>query len=70
MISGVCVGLSEYMHIDVTIIRALLVPSVMKLFGRWNWWLPDWVARVARVEPSPLAPKPGAPRPALRPAGR
>jgi hypothetical protein len=29
----------------------------MKLFGRWNWWLPDNVARVFRVKPSPLAPK-------------
>jgi len=62
-------GLAAAIIIDVTIIRALLVPSVMKLFGRWNWWLPDWAARVARVEPSPLAPKqPG--QPALRPAGR
>jgi len=58
-------GLAAAIIIDVTIIRALLVPSVMKLFGRWNWWLPDWAARVARVEPSPLAVK-GAPQPALR----
>jgi RND superfamily putative drug exporter len=62
-------GLAVAILIDVTIIRALLVPSVMKLFGRWNWWLPDWAARVARVEPSPLAPKAPS-RPALRPAGR
>jgi hypothetical protein len=26
----------------------------MKLFGRWNWWLPEGVARLVRVEPSPL----------------
>jgi RND superfamily putative drug exporter len=62
-------GLAAAIIIDVTIIRALLVPSVMKLFGRWNWWLPDWAARVARVKPSPLAPKSGR-QPALRPAGR
>jgi putative drug exporter of the RND superfamily len=62
-------GLAAAIIIDVTIIRALLVPSVMKLFGRWNWWLPDWAARVARVEPSPLAPR-DRPQPALRPAGR
>jgi RND superfamily putative drug exporter len=62
-------GLAAAIIIDVTIIRALLVPSVMKLFGRWNWWLPDWAARVARVKPSPLAVK-GSPQPALRPAGR
>jgi RND superfamily putative drug exporter len=62
-------GLAAAILIDVTIIRALLVPSVMKLFGRWNWWLPDWAARVARVQPSPLAPKQRS-QPALRPAGR
>jgi RND superfamily putative drug exporter len=26
--------------IDATIIRALLVPSLMRLLGRWNWWAP------------------------------
>ncbi len=62
-------GLAAAIIIDVTIIRALLVPSVMKLFGRWNWWLPDWAARIARVEPSPLALQ-RAPQAALRPAGR
>jgi uncharacterized membrane protein YdfJ with MMPL/SSD domain len=62
-------GLAAAIIIDVTIIRALLVPSVMKLFGRWNWWLPDWAARIARVEPSPLASK-RVPQPALRPAGK
>jgi uncharacterized membrane protein YdfJ with MMPL/SSD domain len=61
-------GLAAAILIDVTIIRALLVPSAMKLFGRWNWWLPPRVARIFRVEPSPLQPSPGAP--ALRPAGR
>jgi RND superfamily putative drug exporter len=60
-------GLAAAILIDVTIIRALLVPSAMKLFGRWNWWLPDRAARVFRVEPSPLAPRP---TPALRPTGR
>ncbi|MGE5691592.1 MAG: MMPL family transporter [Pseudomonadota bacterium] len=48
-------GLAAAILIDVTIVRALLVPSAMKLFGRWNWWLPEGVARVVRVEPSPLA---------------
>jgi uncharacterized membrane protein YdfJ with MMPL/SSD domain len=47
-------GLAAAILIDVTIVRALLVPSAMTLFGRWNWWLPDGLARVLRVEPSPL----------------
>ncbi|MEP6852393.1 MAG: MMPL family transporter [bacterium] len=42
--------------IDATLVRALMVPALVSLFGRWNWWLPAGLARVLRVEPSPLAP--------------
>ncbi|MGH3751782.1 MAG: MMPL family transporter [Pseudonocardiaceae bacterium] len=42
--------------IDATVIRALLVPSLVSVFGRWNWWLPTRLAMLLRVEPSPLAP--------------
>src|SRR6185437_10989994 len=38
--------------IDATIIRGILAPAVVALLGRWNWWLPDWAARILRVEPS------------------
>ncbi|WP_066297315.1 MMPL family transporter [Bacillus sp. FJAT-29937] len=34
------VGIAVAVAIDATIIRLLLVPSLMKLFGKWNWWLP------------------------------
>jgi RND superfamily putative drug exporter len=37
--------------IDATIVRALLVPALVVLFGRWNWWLPAWLARLLFVEP-------------------
>ncbi|HET8651869.1 MAG TPA: MMPL family transporter [Gaiellaceae bacterium] len=60
-------GLAAAILIDVTIIRALLVPSAMKLFGRWNWWLPQTAAKLFRVKPSPLE---AGPAPALRPAGK
>jgi RND superfamily putative drug exporter len=43
--------------LDATIVRALLVPALVSLFGRWNWWLPTWLARALFVEPSPLAPR-------------
>src|SRR5919108_609671 len=39
-------GLAAAILIDVTIVRALLLPSAMRLFGRWNWWLPEGIARV------------------------
>jgi RND superfamily putative drug exporter len=49
------VALSLAVILDVTVVRAFLVPSVMAVLGRWNWWLPPGVARIARVAPSPLA---------------
>ena len=50
------IGLSAGIIFDATVIRALLVPSVMQLMGRWNWWLPTWTAKVLRTRPSPLEP--------------
>src|SRR5262249_59448725 len=38
--------------LDATVIRALIVPAVVALMGRWNWWLPRWPARLLRVQPS------------------
>ena len=46
-------GLAAGILLDATVVRALLVPAVVSLFGRWNWWLPSGVARVLRVRPSP-----------------
>jgi putative drug exporter of the RND superfamily len=45
-------GLAAGILLDATVIRALLVPAVISLFGRWNWWLPERPARLLRVEPS------------------
>jgi putative drug exporter of the RND superfamily len=47
-------GLGAGILLDATVIRALIVPAVIALMGRWNWWLPEWPARVLRVEPSVL----------------
>jgi RND superfamily putative drug exporter len=38
--------------LDATVVRSLLVPSLVSLFGRWNWYLPDRAARLLRVAPS------------------
>jgi len=45
-------GLAAGILLDATVIRALIVPAVIALMGRWNWWLPTWPARLLRVEPS------------------
>ena len=47
-------GLAAGILLDATIIRGLLVPAVVSLFGRWNWWLPTGAARLLRVAESPL----------------
>jgi len=39
------VGLAAGIIFDATVIRALLVPSLMTLLGDANWWLPDWTRR-------------------------
>jgi RND superfamily putative drug exporter len=43
------IGLAAGIIFDATVIRALLVPAVMRLLGPWNWWLPAWAARVLFV---------------------
>jgi RND superfamily putative drug exporter len=53
-------GLAAGILLDATLIRALLVPAVVSLFGRWNWYLPERPARWLRVEPS-LPPATAAP---------
>ncbi len=45
-------GLGAGILLDATVVRMLLVPALVSLFGRWNWWLPAHPARVLRVEPS------------------
>jgi RND superfamily putative drug exporter len=38
--------------IDATLIRLVLVPALMRVFGAWNWWLPGWLERILpRLEP-------------------
>ncbi len=46
-------GLALAVLLDATIVRMLLVPSLMAVLGSWNWWLPRPIARLARVRSSP-----------------
>ncbi|MDQ2981488.1 MAG: MMPL family transporter, partial [Actinomycetota bacterium] len=45
------IGLAAGIIFDATVIRALLVPALMRLMGRWNWWLPKRAARALLVRP-------------------
>jgi putative drug exporter of the RND superfamily len=48
-------GLGAGILIDAVVVRCLLVPALVALFGRANWWLPSWLARVLRI-PAPAVP--------------
>src|SRR5206468_6650641 len=50
------IGLAAGIIFDATVIRALLVPSIMRVAGSWNWWLPERVVRVLLVREPRLAP--------------
>jgi putative drug exporter of the RND superfamily len=53
-------GLAAAVLVDATVVRLVLVPAVMELLGRANWWLPSWLAR--------LLPAASGPGPADKPA--
>ncbi len=46
-------GLGAGILVDAYVVRTLLVPALVALFGRWNWWLPAPLAKLLRVAPSP-----------------
>jgi putative drug exporter of the RND superfamily len=40
------IALATAILLDATVVRLVLVPAVMQLLGKWNWWIPDWLERV------------------------
>ena len=63
-------GVAVALIIDATIIRSVLMPSLMVLIGERNWYLPSWLSWVPEVhveghsaEPGPTAPKSAEPVP-------
>jgi RND superfamily putative drug exporter len=49
------VGLAAAVLLDATIIRAVLLPSVMTMLGRSNWWLPKWLGWLPELAHEPPA---------------
>jgi RND superfamily putative drug exporter len=47
----VATGMAAGVLIDALVVRTLLTPALVVLFGRANWYLPDWAARLLRVRP-------------------
>jgi RND superfamily putative drug exporter len=46
--------------IDAVIVRTLLVPALVAIMGRWNWWMPRSLARLLRLSPATTANEPAA----------
>jgi putative drug exporter of the RND superfamily len=40
------IGLASAIFLDATVVRMVLVPAVMQLLGKANWWIPDWLERI------------------------
>jgi RND superfamily putative drug exporter len=56
-VKEVGVGVAAAILLDVTVVRALLVPATMRLMGSWNWWAPAWLGGL----PPPDAAQPAEP---------
>jgi putative drug exporter of the RND superfamily len=54
----VATGLAAGILIDATIVRTLLVPALVSMFGRWNWWMAEPARRALRLPPEPTRPAP------------
>jgi RND superfamily putative drug exporter len=48
-IKEIAIGLAVAVLLDATIVRALLVPALMELLGKWNWWAPAPLERLHRT---------------------
>ena len=51
LIKALGFGIALAVFLDATVVRALLVPSTMRLLGDWNWWLPSPLRRVLPARP-------------------
>ncbi len=56
-VKSLAIGLAAGIIFDATVIRALLVPSLMALFGDANWWMPRWTSSLLRIPPREAVPE-------------
>jgi RND superfamily putative drug exporter len=48
----IAAGLAVGVLLDAVVVRMLLLPALVSLFGKANWWMPDWAARLLRLPPA------------------
>ncbi|MEU7059929.1 MMPL family transporter [Streptomyces sp. NPDC046197] len=49
VVEMIATGLGVGIFVDAVVVRTLLVPALVAIMGRWNWWLPERLARLLRV---------------------
>ena len=69
VIKQLSIGLAASILIDATVVRLLLVPAVMYLFGTGSWWIPRWLDRVLPRIDVEGAAEPPARDPVNQPSG-
>jgi RND superfamily putative drug exporter len=72
-VKQIAIGMAVGVMLDATVVRALLVPSLMRLFGEWNWWAPKPMQRLQErfgfSESEIEAPPPSSQQPAAETTG-
>jgi RND superfamily putative drug exporter len=58
----IAAGLAAGVLLDAVVVRMLLLPALVSLFGKANWWMPDWAARLLRLSPTGHDQPPAAER--------
>jgi RND superfamily putative drug exporter len=58
VVQMIATGLAVGILIDAVIVRTLLVPALVAIMGRWNWWMPGGLARLLRLSPTTAARDP------------
>ena len=54
------IGLTVAVLLDATVVRLILLPALMRLFGNATWWLPSWLDRLLpNLDPEPAGRRPG-----------
>jgi RND superfamily putative drug exporter len=52
VVQMIATGLAFGVLIDAVVVRTLLVPALVAIMGRWNWWMPNGLARLLRLPPA------------------
>ena len=59
VVEMIATGIGAGIIVDAVVVRTMLVPALVAIMGRWNWWLPASLARLLRTQASERPQLPG-----------